>query len=58
MQSSNVAFLSALFEKSTSSHIQVWERERVLLPPFQHRDVPSDKDIQYQIYFSHIAEHF
>ena len=34
------------------------ERERVLLVPFQHKNVSSDKDTQHQIYFTHIAEHF
>ena len=36
----------------------IFNAERVLLPTFQQRDMPSNKDIQYQIWFAHIAEHF
>ena len=44
--------------KDVNYHIFNVERDRVLLPPFQQRDVSSDKDIQHQLYLAHIAEHF
>ena len=36
----------------------IFKVKKVLLAPFQHKNVSSDKDTQHQIYFTHIAEHF